>query len=141
MNGIVIAVNSAKKRGVIKKNVRKGYLKKGWGLVGDAHAGDWDRQISILPIEAMELVPPAIMSTLCSEDYTENITIEGIPLRKLEIGKQLRIGDAEVSICHIGKEKPKDEGRPYIVSREGRFGIITKSGRVKVGDPVTFLEE
>jgi len=140
MKGIVIAVNSATERGVFKKNVGKGHLKKDWGLEGDAHAGNWDRQISILPIEAMDLVPPSIMSTLCSEDYTENITIEGIPIRELRVGKKLRIGDAEVLICHIGKEKPKDEGRPYIVSREGRFGKITKSGTVKVGDPVFLLE-
>ena len=110
-------------------------------MEGDAHAGPWDRQISVFPLEAMALVPPDIMSTINEGDYSENITIEGIPLDKLGIGRRWRIGEAEVLICHIGKEKPKPEGRPYIVSREGRFGTVITSGRVKQGDLVIPLEE
>ncbi|MBW2040296.1 MAG: MOSC domain-containing protein [Deltaproteobacteria bacterium] len=140
MKGRVIAVNRAEKRGVPKRNVQEGYLQKGWGLMGDAHAGEGDRQISVLPLEAMALAPPSIRSAISDDDYTENITIEGIPIEELRIGRRLMIGEAEVSIYHIGKEIPKEEGRSYIVSREGRFGKVTKSGRVKVGDPVTPLE-
>lgn len=139
MKGRVIAVNKAEERGVSKRNVGQAYLQEDWGLVGDGHAGDWDRQISILPLEAMVLMPPFIRSSISDEDYTENITIEGIPLDELGIGMKLKIGEAEVSICHIGKERPKQEGRSYIVSREGRFGKVTKSGTVKVGDPVITL--
>lgn len=139
MTGRVTAVNTAEKRGVPKRNVGEGYLQKDWGLVGDAHAGDWERQISILSREAMRLVPPPIRCTISDDDYSENITIEGIPLNKLGIGRRLRIGEAEVLICHIGKEKAKEHGRPYIVSREGRFGKVTKSGRVRVGDLVSPL--
>jgi MOSC domain-containing protein YiiM len=120
--------------------VKEGYLREGWGLEGDAHAGPWDRQISVFPLEAMALVPPDIIPTISEEDYSENITIEGLPLEKLAIGRRLKIGEAEVLICHIGKEKPKPEGRPYIVSREGRFGTVTKSGTVKVEDHVILLE-
>lgn len=141
MRGKVIAVNMAKKRGILKKNVQEGYLHKGWGLEGDAHAGTWDRQVSILPLEALPLVPPDIRATFGDDDYTENITIEGIPLDELRIGRIVRIGEAEVLICHIGKEKPKAQGRPYIVSREGRFGKVVKSGRIAAGDSVTLLED
>jgi MOSC domain-containing protein YiiM len=139
MQGKVIAVNTADKRGIPKKNVREGYLREGWGLEGDAHAGAWDRQISVFPLEAMALVPPEIKPTIAEDDYSENITIEGIPLAELETGRQLRIGEAEVLICHIGKEQPKETGRPYIVSREGRFGTVVKSGKVAVGDAITLL--
>lgn len=137
--GKVIAVNTAEKRGIPKKNRGQGYLREGWGLEGDAHAGAWDRQISVFPVEAMALVPPEIKSTIAEDDYSENITIEGIPLEKLKVGGQLRIGEAEVLICHIGKEKPKETGRPYIVSREGRFGTVVKSGKVATGDVVVLL--
>ena len=140
MQGKVIAVNTAEKRGIPKKNVGEGYLREGWGLEGDAHAGAWDRQISVFPLEAMALVPSEIKPTIAEDDYSENITIEGIPLAELQVGRQLRIGEAEILICHIGKEKPKDTERPYIVSREGRFGKVTKSGAVKVGDRVILLE-
>jgi MOSC domain-containing protein YiiM len=139
VQGKVVAVNTAEKRGIPKKNVGEGYLREGWGLEGDAHAGAWDRQISIFPLEAMALVPPAVIPTISEDDYSENITIEGIPLEGLKVGRQLRIGKAEVLICHIGKERFKDTGRPYIVSREGRFGTVVKSGRVATGDAVILL--
>ena len=136
MKGKVIAVNTAEQRGIPKKDVGEGYLREGWGLEGDAHAGAWDRQISIFPLEAMALVPPDIMPSISEHDYSENITIEGIPLNELKIGRHVKIGEAEVLICHIGKDKPKDAGRPYIVGRQGRFGKVTKSGTVKKGDGV-----
>jgi MOSC domain-containing protein YiiM len=140
MKGTVIAVNTAEQRGTPKKNGGQGYLREGWGLEGDAHAGAWDRQISIFPLEAMALVPSTIMPTISEDDYSENITIEGIPLAELGIGRRLKIGEAEVLICHIGKERFKDTGRPYIVSREGRFGQVVKSGAVKQGDHVILLD-
>jgi MOSC domain-containing protein YiiM len=139
MQGKVIAVNTAEQRGIPKKSVGAGYLREGWGLEGDAHAGAWDRQISIFPLEAMALVPPTVMSTISEHDYSENITITGIPLAELKVGRQLQIGEAEVLICHIGKEKFKEQGRPYIVSREGRFGTVVKSGRVTTGDSVILV--
>jgi MOSC domain-containing protein YiiM len=140
MQGRVIAVNKADRRGVLKENVGEGYLREGWGLEGDAHAGAGDRQVSILPLEAMALVPAAVMATIGADDYTENITIEGIPLDELGVGRRLRIGEAEVVIYHIGKETRKDKGKPYIVSREGRFGKVVKGGRVVIGDAVVLLE-
>lgn len=141
MQGKVVAVNQAEVRGLPKRNVKEGYLRAGWGLEGDAHAGPWDRQISIFPLEAMVLVPPDIRTTIDEGGYSENITIEGIPLEKLGVGRQLQIGKAEVLICHIGKERFKDTGRSYIVSREGRFGTVVKSGRVAAGDVVTLLTQ
>jgi MOSC domain-containing protein YiiM len=140
MQGRVIAVNKADKRGVLKKNAGEGFLREGWGLEGDAHAGGGDRQVSILPLEAMALVPPAVRATIAADDYTETITMEGIPLAELSIGRRLRIGEAEVVICRIGKETPKDTGKPYIVSRQGRFGKVIKSGKVAIGDAVVLSE-
>jgi len=140
MQGKVVAINSAAERGILKKNVGRGYLRAAWGLEGDAHAGPGDRQVSILPLEAMPLIPPPIRATIAADDYTENITMEGIPLSELTIGTRLKIGEAEVEIRHIGKETPKDAGKPYIVSRQGRFGTVVKSGTVAIGDAVVLLE-
>jgi MOSC domain-containing protein YiiM len=140
MRGKVVAVSSAETRGILKKNIGSGYLREGWGLEGDAHAGPGERQVSILPLEAMPLIPPHIRQTIAADDYTENITIEGIPLNELTIGRHLKIGAAEVEIRHIGKETPKDTGKPYIVSREGRFGTVVKSGAIAVNDAVILLD-
>jgi len=71
-----------------------------------------------------------------SGGYTENFTIAGIPLENLVIGKTLLLGEAEITILQVGKDVFKDQGRPYIVSREGRFGKVTKGGKVKTGDRV-----
>src|SRR4030042_1141397 len=99
MQGRVIAVNKADKRGVLKKNVGEAYLREGWGLEGDAHAGAGERQVSILPLEAMALVPPAVRATIAADDYTENITMEGIALDELVVGRRLRIGEGGVVIA------------------------------------------
>jgi MOSC domain-containing protein YiiM len=139
MSGKVIAVNKAERRGVPKTNVGKGYLRDDWGLEGDAHGGDWDRQISIFPLEAIDLVPEAIKETFVEGSYSENITVEGIPLEDLPVGTTLRIGQGEVIILQIGKDHFEEKGRPYIVSREGRFGRVTKSGTVKAGDTVEVI--
>jgi MOSC domain-containing protein YiiM len=138
--GKVLAVNISEKRETVKINVYEGNLIVGWGLENDAHGGDWDRQISIFPVEAMEKVPENKREEVLNGGYTENITISGIPLEDLSVDKVLKIGDAVVKILHIGKEKYKENGRPYIVSREGRFGKVVKSGRVKVGDNVQIIE-
>jgi len=140
ISGRIIAVNRAEKRGVSKENIKKGFLKESWGLVGDAHGGDWDRQISIFPLEALQKVPLQIMDQIEDNDYSENITTIGIPPEEFQIGSKWKINEAIIEICHIGKEKFKTGGRPYIVSREGRFGRILKGGDIRVGDDIGSLK-
>ena len=139
--GKVISINISEKRGIEKTSVSEVGVLVGWGLKGDAHGGDWDRQVSILPIETEAKVPPEKKDEVLKGGYTENFTIEGISPEKLSVGKRLRIGEAEVVILYIGKEQFKEQGRPYLVSREGRFGKVLKSGKVKNGDEVILLGE
>lgn len=54
-------------------------------------------------------------------------------------GSVLQLGEAEIEILYVGKEKYKENGRPYIISREGRFGRVRKGGKVEVGDSVERL--
>jgi len=139
IKGEVVAVNLSEKRGVPKSNVGSGYLKEGWGLEGDAHAGEWERQISLFPVEAMALVPEEVRKEMREGEYSENLTIQGIPLEELRVGRRLRIGEAVVEILQVGKGKLEPRGRAWIVSREGRFGRVLKGGKVKVGDEVELL--
>jgi len=139
MAGKVLTVCRSKARGTTKENVQEGYVKVGWGLEHDAHGGDWDKQISIFPQEAMALVPADKMAEVADAGYTENFTIEGIPLAELQPGTIVRLGEAEVVVRYVGKEEFKEHGRPYIVSRQGRFGRVLKSGKVKVGDTVEII--
>jgi len=143
MHGHLISVNIGKVRGVPKHPVDEGFLTPDWGLKGDAHGGDWDRQISLFPVETMALVPKAIRAAFEPNTYSENLTIEGLPPEKLRVGTVLSIGTARIKILQIGKEsyEPPESGRPYIVSREGRFGRVLSEGPVRAGDIVEIAEE
>lgn len=139
--GKVLALNISSVRGVDKISIEEAEIICGWGLKGDAHGGDWDRQVSIFPVEALSKVPADKWDEVTGGGYTENITISGIPLEDLSVGRTVKIGaTAQIRIVHIGKENLKENGRPYIVSREGRFGVVVSGGTVKVGDLVSVVE-
>lgn len=137
--GKVVSLNISKKRGTEKIQVPSVNVIEKYGIEGDAHAGNWDRQISILPIEALEKVPSDKVEEVKKGGFTENITISGIPLNNLGVDSSIQIGEVVIKILYIGKDKYKEYGRPYIVSREGRFGIVVKGGKINVGDPVEVI--
>lgn len=134
--GKILSINISDLKGTDKTSVNEVMVIENWGLEGDAHAGDWDRQVSVFSIEALDRVPPDKIGEVLKGGYTENFTISGIPPDELAVGKTIIIGEVEISILHVGKEEFKDSGRPYIVSREGRFGRVIKGGRVKKSDLV-----
>lgn len=138
--GKVMSLNISEKRGTEKTQVFSVNVIEGFGIEGDAHAGNWDRQISILPIEAMSKVPSNKMEEVKNVGFTENITISGVSLDELRIGAVIQIGQAVIKIQHVGKEEYKEHGRPYIVSREGRFGIVIKGGKINIGDSVKVIK-
>lgn len=137
----VVAINISEFRGMEKKGVKEVNVIAGWGLENDAHGGNWDRQVSIFPLEALEKVPKDKEEEVRGGGHTENFTISGIPLSELSVGALLKIGEAEIRILHIGKEERKENGRAYIISREGRFGRVVKGGKVRLGDEVQLVEE
>ncbi len=138
--GKVLSLHISPERGTVKNDVPEVKIIAGWGFEGDAHGGDWDRQVSILPVEALAKVPPEKREEVLSDGYTENVTVTGLPLAELVPGVVLQLGEAIVEILYVGKEEWKEHGRPYIVSREGRFGRVVKGGKVRVGDPVELLK-
>ena len=134
--GNVLSIHVSAERGIIKTDVAEVKVLEGWGLEGDAHGGEWDRQVSIFPIEALDRVPQEKKAEVLADGYTENFTVSGLSLEDFSAGCLLKLGEAEIEILYIGKEKFKEQGRPYIVSREGRFGRVRSGGTVRVGDPV-----
>lgn len=136
MPGKILSINIGAKKGIEKDRVKEVMVIENWGLEGDAHAGDWDRQVSVFPVEALDKIPSHKIKEVLNSGYTENFTISGIPLEELVVGKTLILGDVEIIISHIGKDEFKEQGRPYIVSREGRFGKVTKGGKIKTGNEV-----
>jgi len=135
--GVVLQVAKSEKRG-LKEKMEEIKLIKDFGVEGDVHGGS-EREVSIFPIECIKKVPEEIRRAINPFDMTENIMIMGIPPFLLKEGKKLRIGEAEILIIKIGKEKFVNEGKPYIVSREGRFGKVISGGRVRIGDRVILI--
>lgn len=136
----VISVNISEKKGTIKTPVERIELKINHGIVGDAHAGNWHRQVSLLAEESLEKMQAKIPS-LKPGDFAENIMTEGINLHHLPIGTILKIGECELEVTQIGKECHKGcEIRNItgecIMPTEGIFAIVKKEGFIYPGDKI-----
>ena len=99
----ILSLNISEKKGEQKIPVKKAVLKMDHGIVGDAHAGSWHRQISLLANEEIETMRGNGID-LDYGDFAENITTEGVVLHQLPIGTRLNIDDTVLEITQIGKE-------------------------------------
>ncbi len=136
----VVAVCKSEKKGTTKIDIKKGTLKEGFGLIGDAHADSgWHRQVSLLAIESIEKMRQSGYDVKPG-DFAENITCEGIVLNTLPIGTRLSLGQnviLEISQigkeCHSGCAIMKQTGK-CIMPKEGVFAKVIKGGEISSGD-------
>lgn len=140
----VTAVNISEKKGVRKNSVDEIVLKKDLGIVGDAHAGNWHRQISLLADESVDKVK-VVIPNLTPGAFAENINTRGIELFTLPVGTKLKIGTALTEVTQIGK-KCHDDGCAIkkatgdcVMPREGIFVIVLEEGTVKAGDVIEIV--
>ena len=103
MEGIVRAVCLSKARGTEKVNVGWGELQADWGLAGDAHAGHWHRQVSLLSADKIAAFN-AKGANVQPGAFGENLVVEGLDFRAMPVGTRLRCGQALLEITQIGKE-------------------------------------
>lgn len=140
----VVAINISEKKGTIKKPILSAEFKIDHGMVGDAHAGDWHRQVSLLGQESIDKMISMGAKDLTPGKFAENITTQGICLYELPIGTRLQIGDTIQEVtqigkkCHSGCEIKKLTG-DCIMPREGIFTKIIKEGQIKSGDEIILL--
>jgi MOSC domain-containing protein YiiM len=144
VKGKVISINISEKKGVIKKPIEKGEFIEDFGLKGDAHAGKWHRQVSLLAQESIDKMINLGIEGLCSGKFAENITTEGIILHDLPVGTKLKIGDTIQTVSQIGKEchngcAIKVSVGQCIMPKEGIFTQVIKSGEINVGDEITVI--
>jgi MOSC domain-containing protein YiiM len=99
----ILSLNISEKKGIQKHPVDSMELKVDHGIEGDAHAGNWHRQISLLANEDIESMRGKGIE-LKYGDFAENITTEGIDLSSLSVGTRLNLGGCEVEVTQIGKE-------------------------------------
>ena len=141
MKGTIIAVCTSPKKGERKKNVGRAMAKIDHGLVTDAHAGNWHRQISLLAMESIEKMQAAGL-TVGPGDFAENLTCQGIDLVSLPVGTVLQTGNEVVlEISQIGKECHsgcaifKQTGK-CIMPKEGVFAKVITGGTVRADDEI-----
>lgn len=143
--GSVVAVCVSEQKGTPKHPVPALELRLGLGIVGDAHAGNWHRQLSLLAEESVDRMrglgvelPPGV--------FAENILTRGLELKALPVGTVLRAGTALLAVTQIGKECHNDCAIKQAVGRcvmptEGVFAVVLRPGSVKPGDTIEILEE
>ena len=137
---VVEAICTSRKKGVVKKSVPMAVLRENWGIEGDAHAGDWHRQISLLAGESIDRVKE-LMPSLKDGAFAENIITRGVDLKTLVIGDRVRIGDAVLEITQIGKKchracAIKEQTGDCIMPKEGIFARVINRGTLHVGDAI-----
>ena len=141
MKGTIIAVCTSKKKGIRKQNVGEAQLKVDWGIVGDAHAANWHRQVSLLALESIEKMR-ALGLNVGPGSFAENLTTQGQDLLSLPLGSQVRVGDQAIleitqhgKVCHDRCAIYRQVG-DCVMPREGIFARVIKGGQVKVGDTI-----
>jgi len=139
----VTSVNISENKGTVKHPVPEIQLKVRHGIVGDAHAGDWHRQISLLADESVDKMREKI-PLLKPGAFAENINTVGIELKNLPVGTRLRIGETVVEVTQIGKECHNDcaikkAAGACVMPTEGIFVIVIQEGTVRAGDTIEIL--
>jgi MOSC domain-containing protein YiiM len=137
----VISVNISEKKGVIKQPIEQGFFKINHGLLNDAHAGNWHRQVSLLGLESIEKMEEMGIDGLTPGQFAENITTEGITLYELPIGTKLKIGEVLLEVTQIGKEchngcQIKQLVGECVMPKEGIFAKVLEEGCIKSGDSI-----
>jgi MOSC domain-containing protein YiiM len=140
MSAEVVAVCISKNKGERKTPVESVELREEHGIVGDAHAGDWHRQVSLLAQESIEKMRRLGLD-VDSGDFAENITTRGIDLPSLPVGTRLTVGDVLIEVTQIGKECHTrcaiyHQAGDCVMPKEGIFARVLHGGLVKPGDRI-----
>lgn len=141
----ILAVCLSERRGTRKHPVAQAVLRPDHGIEGDAHAGNWHRQVSLLGVESVEKVRAQTGLPLKAGDFAENLLTEGICLYELPLGTRLGLGPEAVGEvtqigkeCHTGCAIRRSTG-DCVMPREGIFVKILQGGVLCPGDELTIL--
>lgn len=145
IQGTITSINISTEKGVVKTPVESAVCKCDHGIVGDAHAGNWHRQISLLGQESIDIMTAMGVEDLVPGQFAENFTTTGICLYELPVGIRLQIGETIQEVTQIGKECHKgcaiqQKVGKCIMPTQGIFTKVIKEGTVYPGDTITVLD-
>ena len=137
----IAAICISEIRGIQKHEIPEAFLRAGHGIEGDAHAGSWHRQVSLLSVDSVAKLQEKLDFELKHGAFAENILMEGMAVHTLPVGTRLRIGEALCEVTQIGKECHSDcairkAAGDCVMPREGIFVKVLESGRIAKGDAV-----
>lgn len=140
----VKAVCISEKKGTRKVEVPSIKVLVNHGIDGDAHAGNWHRQISLLAEESIDKLRQSGME-LTPGAFAENIVTEGIELKNLLVGTKLKVGSSMLEVTQIGKECHNDceikrTAGKCVMPTEGIFAIVLQGGTITPGDTIKVME-
>ena len=140
----VLAICISKHKGTLKNEVSEANFIEEFGIEGDAHAGKWHRQVSLLAFEKIDDFRNK-GGNVDFGAFGENLVVDGIELHKLPVGQQLQVGDVLLEVTQIGKECHDKCAIYYqvgecIMPKNGIFTRVLKGGKVKVGDQCTLID-
>ena len=138
--GKVVAVCISRNKGERKTPVDLIEVRENHGIVGDAHAGKWHRQVSLLARESIEKMQRMGLS-VDAGDFAENITTQGIDLPALPVGTRFTIGETLLEVTQIGKECHTrcaiyHQAGDCVMPKEGIFARVVIGGTIKAGDAI-----
>lgn len=141
--GVLKGICVSKKRGTKKVEVAEAMLVENYGIEGDAHSGNWHRQVSLLSLEKIEAFREK-GAQVSFGDFGENLIIDGFDFRSLPVGTIFTIGDAVLKMTQIGKEchthcQIYQTMGECIMPREGVFAVVLKGGQIRNGDTVEMV--
>ncbi len=140
MNFCIESVNISEEKGVQKHPVKRATLVKDYGIEGDAHAGKWHRQVSLLALEAIQTMRERAGSLIIKNgDFGENIITSGIDLTKVTVGGRIKINNAILEVTQIGKECHSgcaiyDAVGECIMPTQGIFARVIRGGEISAED-------
>ena len=140
----VLAICISKHKGTLKNEVSEANFIEEFGIEGDAHAGKWHRQVSLLAFEKIDDFRNK-GGNVDFGAFGENLVVDGIELHKLPVGQQLQVGEVLLEVTQIGKECHDKCAIYYqvgecIMPKNGIFTRVLKGGKVKVGDQCTLID-
>ena len=142
----VLSVNISESRGTRKHPVTGEVKVTGLGIEGDAHAGEWPRQVTLLDRQSVEKMVKKTGKNYPPGSLAENVDTEGIEMHTLPVGTRLLVGNVVLEISQIGKDPEEDS--PFhnevgisIMLSEGIFTRVIKPGTIRVGDEISVVPD
>ena len=142
--GVIKGICISENRGTAKHEIEEAILVKDWGIQGDAHAGHWHRQVSLLSYEKIEEFRKKGADIELGA-FGENLIVSGYDFRNLAVGTRFQCGEVVLEMTQIGKECHshceiyKRMGE-CIMPREGVFAIVLHGGTIRKGDILERIE-